>query len=289
MQSPFANLSPRSKFVLLQIAAVVVGFGLPPLLSMGTVWIWETVFGLAGIALGVVAFARSGRNGLSPQRLVVAGAIVWGVCILCWWAVALVLGGFLSTFLGSDQMDYYVGTQYTQLPIFTAGCLAYLGLGPFGSRVSAAARARQLIVGNRELRLGGPARPDLVDRAERLLGLRLPRSYRDFLLDFGELRSPSVRCLGLGPTTNLECPTSEDFVGATLDARVRLGLPKGYVVCATDVPGHLVCVDTLATRDDEGLVVIWNGEARTVVRVASNSFAEYLVARLGEKSTAASA
>ena len=288
MQSPFANLSPRNKFILLQVAAVVVGFGLPFLLSLGSVWIWETVFGLAGIVMGVVAFARSGRNGLSPRRLVVAGAIVWVVCLLCWWVVAFVLGEILRTFLGWEQMRHYVGARYTQLPIFTTGCLAYLGLGPFASRVSPSARARQLIVGNRELRLGGPARPDLVDRAEQLLGLRLPRSYRDFLLDFGELRAPSLRFLGIGPTTDLDHPTQEDFVGATLDGRVRLDLPRGYVVCAADPAGQLACVDTLATTDGEGLVVIWNGEAHAVVRVASNSFVEYLVGRLSEPAPAAS-
>jgi hypothetical protein len=141
MKNPIKTLGSRSKLILLQVAAFSLGCGLPPVVSMGSVWIWDTVFGLTGAAMGIVAIARCGRDGQSPRRLLVSCALVFAGCVVAWWVVAFLAGALLDALFGSGEMSYYVGFRYTQLPIFTTGCLAYLGLGPFRSQSSEAPAA----------------------------------------------------------------------------------------------------------------------------------------------------
>jgi hypothetical protein len=80
---------------------------------------------------------------------------------------------------------------------------------------------------------------------------------------------------------DLEHPTTEDCVGATLDARQRFGLPPSYLLCSIDHVGHLVCLDTFQMRNEEGPAVVWNAEQRSGGQYLADTFAEYLVVRLG--------
>ncbi len=217
---------------------------------------------------------------MTAARFLVTAVLIWAICAVGWLLVALAFAVSVAALDNGAILARFPGAVYPQLPLFTTGCLAYLEIGPFRLRASSSERMRQLIVGNRELRLGGPAEPELVQGAEQILGVSLSPSYREFLLDFGELRGPSLRFLGLGPKTDLDHPTPDDFVGATLAGRSGSGLSLGYVACAVEQDGRLACIDTNTAKDGEGPVVVWDSATRALSRVAATSFAEYLAGRL---------
>jgi hypothetical protein len=277
MKNPIRSLTPRTRFILSQVAVFGLVLAMPLFVSEETYLPWSSGPGLLGCALGLIGLVRCARNGQSLLQLLVASVL--GLCVvgLAWTFGVMMFGGFLMALEDKWDMRNYVGIHFAQLPVFTTGTLAYFGLFPFRSRVSAGQRARQLIAGNRDLRLGGPAALALVERAEQLLGLRLPGSYRDFLLDYGEIRAPWIHVLGLGPATDLDRPTPDDVVGATRAAWGQHGLPRGYFVCAVGADGNLACVDTVAPRNGEGQVVRWDVASRTMAGLAANNFSEYLV------------
>jgi hypothetical protein len=275
MKNPIRNYSPRTKFILLQLVAIGLAFGTPAIVLVRFRWIWALLLCLIGVSLAIVGSVRCGRSGQGEWRLLASCILGYLVSLVCWIAVTI----FLPELLGSRN---WAALFYLQAPCLSAGSLVYFGLGPFRWRVAPRQVARDLIVGNRDLRLGGPARPEVVAKAELLLGLSLPTPFRDFLLDYGEIRGTAVTLLGLGPATDLDRPSTDDFVGATLDGRSRLGLPRGYVVCSAAAEGLMACLDTTAI-ETEIPVVLWNPATRSVVRVAAKNFTQYLIDTLRPK------
>jgi hypothetical protein len=271
-------------FALLQLA----GFGLSIVLGLfldgDHLVLVDLLLFLAGIAMGVVGLVRCARNGRGPWYLLGTSALIFVGCVFFWpifGSVALALLRGLPGF--GVRWSWQPALSSIPLFFFSTGSLAYFGLGPFRSNVSPRQIVRELVVGNRDLRIGGPARPEVVAKAERLLGLWLPTSFRDFLLDFGEIRGTAVTFLGLGPSTDLDHPSTDDFVGATLDTRERLALPQGYIVCSVDAGGQVACVDTTVIRNSESPVVLWSPDTRAAVRVAAPSFSQYLIDTLRSK------
>lgn len=283
MRNFIKSLSPLERFMALQLVAATLAFGLPLALSFLAVLILDPVFGFAGAVVAILALLRvGGRPDLVPRRVVGASLLVWTVCAVAWWGLAIALGQAIGSALVPWNTHNFVAFRCAELPLFTTACLAYFQLGPFRPAASPRARNqgwRQAIEARSCLRPAGPARPELVEQAERMLLVRLPRSYREFLLDHGETHG-RLRLLGLSPTTDLGHPTAEDFVGATRDARSRLGLPGHLLVCAVEADGRLACIDTQLTKDDEGPVVIWDPTTRTAQDRAGDSFSEYVITHL---------
>jgi hypothetical protein len=271
MRKGFAHRLPKTKFVVLQVVAWGLAV-IPAQFEPGEhAFLLLALLFHVGVLMGIVGLVWCARNGQGLGRLLgstisalLASTGFWLVCLL--------------TMANPWSLSHYGEPMlYLPLPFFSTGSLAYFGLGPFRWRVSPSQVVRQLIVGNRDLRIGGPGRVELVAKAERLLGLSLPTPFRDFLLDYGEIRGTAVTLLGLGPATDLDHPTTDDFVGATLDARTRLSLPRGYALCSVDAEGGLMaCLDTTAI-ETEIPVVLWNPATRSVVRVAAPSFPVYLI------------
>jgi hypothetical protein len=286
MQNPLAHLPVKAKFVLAQIVALGFVLPMPSILSFHTFLPGATALAFLGCCLGIVGLVRCGQNGQSASRLLAATLICGPATALAWTCLLMALGFLVGLFVTDPLVaNYFLYFHVIQLPFFTTGTLAYFGIFPFRSRMPAGQRARQLIVGNRDLRLGGPAAPALVERAEQLLGLRLPGSYREFLLDYGEIRAPWIRVLGLGPATDLDRPTPDDVVGATLAAWEQHGLPRGYFVCAVGTDGNWACVDTVAPASGEGQVVVWDVGKRTMAGLAANNFSDYLTSTLSVRRT----
>jgi hypothetical protein len=273
-------LGPFSKFIFLQAAAAAVGFTLPFALSFFAAWVLDPVFGLTGAGMAIVAFVRAGQKGERSARLVRVSLLVWAACALGWLGLAFLAGQASRADLLPWNVDSFLAFRYQELPVFTTACLAYFQLGPFRAR-GMGKSTRQLVAGNPYVHEAGAVKPELIERAERILLLQLPRSYRQFLLEYGELRGP-VRIVGLGEATDLDHPTPEDLVGATYDAHARLGLPRHLVVCALDDDDRPVCLDVQRTKAEESPVVVWDPATRAATDAAS-SFGAYLNARLGHK------
>jgi hypothetical protein len=295
--------------VLLQPVAFFVSLAALWYVPMLAITLVEPATLLLGIVLAALGCRRLERKGLSRPAFAVALVLPLVKWVLLWETALLVLG-MVYRYVDREvsPLALALGIIWApKLAIFSTGCQAYFGIGKFFSRLSFLDRVRALLRANREISLGRAAHPDQLARAEQLLRLKLPKSYRQFLRSFGELRAPSsemgtltgspnspatlrsrqsrlaphaIKFLGITPTVDLDHPI-EDCVGATLDGRERFGLPPSYILCSVDDAGTRACLDTFEMRGEEGPAVVWNAEQRRGGTYLARSFAEYLVVRLG--------
>jgi hypothetical protein len=266
-------LSPRLRFAVLQAVVFVVGAGGPYVsfpLTIFVVWPGTTV---AGIVLAVKGFSRGNRAGIRDNRFVGALLLTLAGSVISWLIVLVVLGNIMHIALLAFGLALI---WVPALGVFSAGSLAYLGLGPFRSRLSAMARVRQILDGDSDARIGVRATPGQLAEAERILGHRLPLSFREFLSTWGEIEIGSTKFLGIPLAMEMAHPTPADFVGATLDGRDKLGLPRPFVLCASYPNGLHVCLDTFSMRNEEGPAVLWNGVSRVLVQILAPTFADFL-------------
>ena len=267
------TLSPRVRFAILQAIVFIVGAGGPYIsfpLTIFVVWPGTTV---AGIVLAVKGFSRGNRNGIRENRFVGALLLTLAGAGVSWLMTLVILGNIMHIApLGFGLAFIWAPA----LAVFSAGSLTYLGLGPFRSRLSATAQVRQILNDNRDARIGVGATPAQLAEAERILGHRLPGSFREFLSTWGDIEFHSTQFLGIPLAMDMAHPTQADFVGATLDGREKLGLPLPFVLCASYPNGLHVCLDTFSMRDEEGPALVWNGTTRAVVQILAPTFADFL-------------
>jgi hypothetical protein len=265
--------SPRwLTFGLLQLGVFVLGF------AVFCVWLPLALFLLwpgtlaAGVVLVVKGFGRATRGGMKEGAFV--GRLVGMLALaMVGWIVALLIAANLPSRF-SDALGWDI-LSIPALAVFSAGSLAYLGLGPFRSRLPAMARVRQLLDGGVPARIGLRASSDQIAEAERALGLRLPVSFVEFLKTWGELEIGPTKVLGIPGAPQTEQP-SAGFVQATLDGRANLGLPAHFILCVS-YPNNLhVCLDTFSMRSDEGPAVLWNSSTRVVTQTHAPTFADFL-------------
>jgi len=238
------------------------------------------VFALAMI-LGVVWMARSfaidRRNGAGALRMVLNMALAAAGFTAGWGFVLPAIA------IASSVPTQGVGILVLLAPafgLFSTGTMIHLRLGPFRTYLPPMERVRQILAENPGAYLGGAATESRIAEAERILGLTLPKSYREFLATWGDLEFRMRKYLGIPATMNMDHPTPADFVGTTLEAREQAGLPSQLVVCATRPDGPRACLNTFAMRDREAPVVLWDSASRTIVRTLAPTFAGFLRDRL---------
>jgi len=202
--------------------------------------------------------------------------------LLVWTVVAI---GLLIAVHGAGDGVMFILFWVQMTVLFSVGCQAYYGVGRFRPRLRFIPRARRLLDTKCDFTIGRPALPAQLERAEQLLGLHLPRSYQEFLTSFGELRAPALKILGITQRTDLEHPTLEDCVGATLVGREHYQVPQGYLVCGVDRDGNLLCLDTVAMAYQEGAVVSWRTQTRAYGDWLAMSFGAYLMRELASVPT----
>jgi hypothetical protein len=131
MMNQIAKLSPKTKFILLQLVALGLAFGTPSILLLGFRWIWQDLLCLAGASMAVVGMVRCVREGQRTWRLLRSCAWVYLVSLVCW----IVLTILLPELLGFRT---WAAAFYMEAPCLTTGSLAYFGLGPFRLKASLA-------------------------------------------------------------------------------------------------------------------------------------------------------
>lgn len=129
----------------------------------------------------------------------------------------------------------------------------------------------------------GP-RTELVTRtAEKALGLRLPPTYRRFVLELGAGSFGAAEVYGV-IDADFERSSAPDAVWATLRAREENDLPADLVILGQE-DDEITCL-RVRPGDEEGEVLILNaGEDpdRVGTRVVARDFGEYLLARVEEE------
>jgi hypothetical protein len=275
-------MNPWVKYGLLQVVAFLLGGGGLFVSFVGTVLVvWSGTMIASGILM-VRGYVNSRQRGFRSNRLLVTLGLVFTFSLIFWLVLLGIICGILdaSSLFAAAVLVWWA----PWLALLSTGSLAYLALGPFRSRLSPMERTRQLIKEMPNLKVAVGNATDRVSQAERMLGVRFPVSFREFLIAWGEIDSPTIKFLGITPAVDLSHATTMDCVGATLEAREKCGIPHHYVLCTTDQRGQIGCLDTFSMRNDEGPVVLWDSHARAVTRILAPTFIDFLRDQLEAKS-----
>jgi hypothetical protein len=122
----------------------------------------------------------------------------------------------------------------------------------------------------------GPVSEQSIVAAEQELGVKLPRSYRVFLRNYGVVGGPGFMIDGL--TEEVEDPEQTPYWGrivSKVQHCISKDLPKGYVGLMSDGGEYDYCLDTTRTdRFGECPVVAWGPGADGLV--IAKDFLEFL-------------
>jgi len=269
------KLRPWMIFAFMQVVVLAAGTGsLYLALPLAFFVSWPLTL-LAGVILLVKGVRHNRNEGLKDGGYVLR---VVGLFLLAFvvWAILLLIAANVDSPI-SDGLGWELASV-PALAVFSVGSLAHLGLSVFGLRAPPLDRVRRILASDNKARVGLRASTDNISEAEHALGLRLPRSFVEFLTTWGEIEIGATRILGCGPSHLV--PSSVGFVEETLRGRAELGLLQHLVLCAS-YPNNLhVCLDTFGMRGDEGPVVLWSASTRTLVGTLAPTFGEFLRSQL---------
>ena len=120
-----------------------------------------------------------------------------------------------------------------------------------------------------------------IEAAERKLGLRLPKSFRKYLLEWGNISFGPFESYGLTQNCDFENSGIPNCVWFTIKKREAVGLPANLVVFRNENDDVYLCLNTgIAVNDDECSIAKWNNVNRCIEEVLQISFIEYLAEEL---------
>lgn len=141
-------------------------------------------------------------------------------------------------------------------------------------------KARELIRESEEdTDFEGPRSEELVQKAERALGLEFPPTYRRFLREFGAGDVGGEEFYGI-INDQWEKSSVPDAIWCTLTARRKLGLPADLVVVGDTGDGEFYCLQILPDGTD-GPIVTFGPERKVGDKVASD-FGKFFRERVEE-------
>jgi hypothetical protein len=126
----------------------------------------------------------------------------------------------------------------------------------------------------------GPVPEHIVVRAEAFLGIRLPTSYRSFVLRYGQGFAGPYEIYGLRADEPVPETATLNFVDRTLDAR-RYGLPADMVAVYNLGNGEDYVLDL--SRGEDPPMLAWSpaaGGDRTRMDLVEPSFGVFLLEKV---------
>ena len=121
---------------------------------------------------------------------------------------------------------------------------------------------------------GTPATPEMIQRAEAILGVTFPDDYRQFLQRWGTLSIGPIEFYGISGRMpeNAQIPNT---VWYTLAKREEVGLPNNLVILVNNDGVEYHCIDT--THQARSRVVVFDLRKRAVGHVKADSLFDYII------------
>jgi hypothetical protein len=139
--------------------------------------------------------------------------------------------------------------------------------------------AKNLILKCNNADYKGPIPEILIAKAQNILGIQFPPSYRRFLKDFGSLGILSEEIYGIVDEDLLRGPLPNG-IWATLEQRKNFGLKKNYVILGTNGSGEWYALDTSRVNAAAECPVVLLTLALTQSEDVSDDFAEFFLQRV---------
>jgi hypothetical protein len=140
-------------------------------------------------------------------------------------------------------------------------------------------QAKHLIAGRGGVEFSGPFSDALVDRAEEVLGVRLPPSYRLFLQEYGCIGVLSEEIYGI-VDEDLQRGPVPNGIWLTLDER-KAGLDRRFVVLQSSGFGGWYALDTSRRDSDGECPVVLLAVSLDNAEDVAHDFGEFFLQRVG--------
>jgi hypothetical protein len=123
----------------------------------------------------------------------------------------------------------------------------------------------------------------LVEKAEKALDVKLPLSYKQFLIEFGKLAFGARTYLGV-IDDDFENSGLPDGIWYNLRLRREYNFPKHLIVVYNNNGLELICLDTKNFFSaDECAIAIWDCVHDEVSATANVQFADYLLDEINDQ------
>jgi hypothetical protein len=122
----------------------------------------------------------------------------------------------------------------------------------------------------------------LVSKAEKLLGVRLPETFKQYLQEVGTISFEGKEYLGIihGDFANSGIP---DVVWYNLRQREKYGFPPHLIVFYNDDSVQFTCLDTSSFFSaDECKIVVWDNVFKKISDSVEISFGDFLLEEMEE-------
>lgn len=119
---------------------------------------------------------------------------------------------------------------------------------------------------------------EVIQLAEKKLGVKFPEVYKQFLKDFGYLNFEALQVYGIVNNKLIDKSSVPDGIWYTLDERLRYNFPNELLIIADFGIGELYCLD-LSSNNEYGKVIAYilgyddNEQIREVI---ADNFGEFL-------------
>jgi len=133
-----------------------------------------------------------------------------------------------------------------------------------------------------EVTFTGTKSQDQVSKCEELLSITFSKTYRNFLLEYGNLDYGHIEIYGVTKAINPETAGIPDVVGYNLKKWNQESFPKNLLIIQNDSDMY-ACIDLDRTDSSgENLITIWDVLTRSVNRTLEMNFEEYLIDSIKE-------
>ncbi len=123
----------------------------------------------------------------------------------------------------------------------------------------------------------GPKESSLVDRAEKVLGMKFPPTYRQFLETYGCGDIGGFEVYGI-IGNDFDSSGIPDAIWLTMQLR-KTGLPEHYIVISDEGDGAICVLDSNAANDD-GEFPVLRYELDGTVSLLGEDFGTFLVSEI---------
>jgi hypothetical protein len=131
--------------------------------------------------------------------------------------------------------------------------------------------------------ISGKKSGELVEKAETALGVRLPKSYKDYLQNFGTLSFGARTYFGV-IKEDFENSRHPDVVWYNLLMRRDFEFPEHLLIVYNDEGVVFTCLDTSNFYSEyECALVMWDNVHKEVFESVNVSFVDYLLEEIEEQ------
>lgn len=125
--------------------------------------------------------------------------------------------------------------------------------------------------------IAGGQSAEMVSAAEARLGIKFPPSFREYLLEWGNLSFDGCEYYGLTRNADFDNAGVPNCIWFTLRKRLTVDLPHNLIVFRNDNDEEYMCINTDDELEgDERRVVIWDNVEREIYEILDVCFIDFL-------------